>query len=629
MAELELRGAYLAFGAGALLDDASLVIEPGERVCLVGRNGAGKTSLLRILTGELDPDEGEVVTRPGLTLARLEQDVPAGDAAAGTVGELVRAALAAAGLQDWEVDQRVERETGRLDLDPDAVVGQLSAGMKRRALLARALAVEPDLLILDEPTNHLELDAIARLEETLLRRRAALLFVTHDRAFLRKVATRIVDLDRGRLTSYACDYDTFLERKAADLAAEAKQQAEFDKKLAQEEVWIRQGILARRTRNMGRVRALKAMRTERAERRERVGTARAKVQETGRSGRLVLRATGLTFGYEPGESIVDGLDLEVLRGDRIGIVGPNGAGKSTLLKLLLGELEPEAGDVRHGTKLEVARFDQLHDGLNPERTAAENVCGDGDTVFVDGQPRNVIGYLGDFLFTPDQARGSIAKLSGGERNRLQLAQILARPCNLLVLDEPTNDLDLETLELLEELLADYQGTLLLVSHDREFLENVVTSIVARDPVPGAADDGAGPGGGSGSSGPPALGPWVEHLGGYRDWQRDLRRREDEAAAAAAATKAKAARKVATAGGEAAAPKPRKLTFTEAHELEKLPDAIDALETAKQALLDTMATPDYYKRSQERQAADRAELERLDEELLTTMDRWEELESLER
>ena len=601
MAELELKGASISFGAGALLDHVDLVIEAGERVGLLGRNGAGKTTLMRVLAGDIDLDDGVVVKRPGLVVTRLEQEVPVDNH--GTVGELVLQVLEGLGLEDWEVDRRLERELARFELDVDVEVDQLSAGMKRRALLARAMVVEPDLLILDEPTNHLELDAIARLEEAILRRRGSLLFVTHDRAFLRGVATRILDLDRGKLTSYECNYATYLERKAADMAAEAKRDAEFDKHLAKEEVWIRQGVQARRTRNMGRVRSLIALREERAARRGRTGEARAKIQQTERSGRLVLRATGLGFAY--GETkIVSGFDFELLRGDRVGIVGPNGAGKSTLLSLLLDELKPDAGDVRHGTKLEVARFDQLHASLNPERSVSENVAGDADMVFIDGKPRHVISYLSDFLFTPDQVRGSITKLSGGEKNRLQLAAILAQPCNLLVLDEPTNDLDLETLELLEELLSNYHGTLLLVSHDREFLENVVTSVLVHE----------GPG------------EWREYVGGYEDWQRVVRERERESAAAVAASAAKVARK------QAAKPAPkraRKLTFSEAHELERLPDAVDALDTRKAALLASMATPAYYKLPHAQQSADRAELERIEADLEKTMSRWEELESLER
>ena len=600
MSELELKDASISFGAGALLDHVDLVIERGERVGLLGRNGAGKTTLMRVLTGDLELDEGVLVMRPGLIVTRLEQEVPANSH--GTVEELVRRALVGRDLDDWEIDKRLERELERFELDRDAKVDELSAGMKRRALLASAMIVEPDLLILDEPTNHLELDAIARLEVAMLRRRGSLLFVTHDRAFLRNLATRILDLDRGNLSSYECDYTTYLDRKASDMAAESKRDSEFDKHLAKEEVWIRQGVQARRTRNMGRVRSLIALREERAARRGRTGEARAKIQQAERSGRLVLRATGLTFSYGP-KKIVSGLDFELLRGDRVGILGPNGAGKSTLLALLLDELKAGAGDVRHGTKLEVARFDQLHGTLNPERSVSENVAGEADMVFIDGRPRHVISYLSDFLFTPDQVRGSITKLSGGEKNRLQLAAILAQPCNLLVLDEPTNDLDLETLELLEELLSGYKGTLLLVSHDREFLENVVTSVLVHE----------GPG------------EWREYLGGYEDWQRAAKERQRVAIAAAAEIAAKAARK------QAPAPKParaRRLTFTEAHELKGLPDAIEALEAKKAALIAAQSVPDYYRRPQPQQAADRKALKALEAELETKVDRWDELGSLE-
>ena len=603
MAELELKGASITFGAGALLDEADLVIEAGERVGLLGRNGAGKTTLMRVLSGALELDEGEMKLRPGLIVTRLEQDVPIDTV--GTIEDLIRGGLADAGLEDWEIEKRLESECDRFEIDPTEEVSKLSAGMKRRALLASALAHNPDLLILDEPTNHLELEAIQKLEEVLLRRRTSLLFVTHDRAFLRKVATRILDLDRGKLKSYDCDYGTYLKRKAADLADEEKRNAEFDKHLAKEEVWIRKGILARRTRNMGRVRALKDLREERSERRDQVGQARAKVQENERSGHLVLRALGLEFSYGD-NALFRGLDFELVRGDRVGIVGPNGAGKSTLLSLLLAELKPDSGTVRHGTKLEVARFDQLHESLDPKRTVGENVTGAGDKIVVDGTERHVISYLADFLFTPDQVRGGISKLSGGERNRLQLARILARPCNLLVLDEPTNDLDLETLEMLEELLSSYKGTLLLVSHDREFLENVVTSILA-------PDEDAGPG------------TWREYMGGYMDWQRVIKRRADELANAQ--SKQKSSGKQRSPGGAQPAPKMRKLTFTESHELQVLPDALEALESQKSALLEHMADADYYKRPQAEQGVDRSKLEKIEGELKQKMLRWEELEGL--
>jgi ATP-binding cassette subfamily F protein uup len=601
MAELELKGASISFGAGALLDEADLVIEAGERVGLLGRNGAGKTTLMRVLSGALELDEGELKLRPGLIVTRLEQDVP--NDTAGTIEALIRSSLADANLEDWEIEKRLERECDRFGLDPSEDISELSAGMKRRALLACALAHDPDLLILDEPTNHLELEAIQKLEDVLLGRRASLLFVTHDRAFLRKLSTRILDLDRGKLKSYDCDYGTYLDRKAADIADEEKRNAEFDKHLAKEEVWIRKGILARRTRNMGRVRALKDLREERIARRDQVGQARAKVQENERSGHLVLRALGLDFAY--GENtLFKGFDFELVRGNRVGIVGPNGAGKSTLLSLLLDELKPDSGSVRHGTKLEVARFDQLHASLNPNHSVGENVTGAGDSLVVNGVERHVISYLADFLFTPDQVRGDITKLSGGERNRLQLARILARPCNLLVLDEPTNDLDLETLELLEELLSSYKGTLLLVSHDREFLENVVTSILA-------PDEDAGPG------------AWREYMGGYMDWQRVLMRRAKELASAQG--NQKGGGKQSKSQRQKTSPGVRKLTFTEAHELKVLPDSVESLESQKNVLLELTAAADYYKRPQSEQGVDRAKLEELELELEHKMKRWEELE----
>jgi len=608
MAEIELQRVSMSFGGGALLDHVSLAVERGERIGLVGRNGAGKSTLLAILAGELAPDEGEVVRRTGVTVATLAQAVPAGRE--GTVRELCEAAVVGdadhAPEHDWEAEKRVSRALERLKLDPDAKLAELSAGTLRRALLARALCAEPDVLVLDEPTNHLDLDSVLALEESLLSRRGALVFVTHDRAFLRRVATRIVDLDRGNLRSFECDYATYLDRNADRLAAEEKADAEFDKKLAQEEVWIRKGILARRTRNMGRVRALVQMRKERAERRERAGAVRAKLVEAERSGTLLLRAKGLRHSFGAGDDevkIADGFDFELLRGDRVGVVGPNGCGKSTLLKLLLGEIEPDEGEVRHGTKLLIGRFDQLHDGLREDRSVLENVCPGGDTVTVGGTTRHALGYLQDFLFTPDQALGPVGRLSGGEKNRVQLARILARPCNLLVLDEPTNDLDVPTLELLEEMLEGFGGTLLLVSHDREFLDNVVTSIVVSE------GDGV----------------WTEHVGGYTDW----RERREAVERAEAEVAAKKAAKSTPAPGKATAKSggAKKLTYPEEHELKGLPDKIEALEAEHARLAEPMHDPAFYKQPAEVQKAAHAALARATEELERAMARWEELESL--
>jgi ATP-binding cassette subfamily F protein uup len=616
MAEIELSRVTVSFGGAPLLDAVDLSVERGERIGLLGRNGAGKSTLLRVLLGALVPDEGRILRRPGLVVGALSQDVPRG--AAGSVHELVRGGLPD-GEPAWSAERAVERELTRFGLRGEARVESLSAGSVRRALLARALVPGPDLLVLDEPTNHLDVDAIAALEELLAARAGTLVFVTHDRAFLQNLATRIVDLDRGRLSSWSCDYVTYLERKEAALASEAKTNAEFDKKLAQEEVWIRRGVEARRTRNMGRVRALVAMREERRARRERVGGPKAALHGAAkglaeRSGQLVVRTTGLGFAYGTGaarRAIVEGLDLEVGRGDRIGIVGPNGCGKSTLVRLLLGELAPQAGSVRLGTNLEIGRFDQLHGLLDESRTVMENVCGKADTVTIGGRTRHAISYLGDFLFTPEQARGPIGRLSGGERNRVQLAKLLARPANLLVLDEPTNDLDVETLELLEQILLEFEGTLLLVSHDRAFLDNVVTSILVHE----------------------GEGRWNEYVGGYGDWKAKRDAASAEAAAIAREAEArerakqKGAARANPSGAAAASAKPRKLTFTRAHELERLPARIEAAAAERTRLEAVLGEPNFWREPAAVQAQARAAFERATLELAQLEERWLELESL--
>jgi len=594
MAEIGLANVSLSFGGPQLLDGVDLNVERGERVGLVGRNGAGKSTLLRVLGGSLTPDGGQATRRPGVRVATLEQEVPT--AFHGTVHDQLVAALDELGLEhDWEKEERLDRILVDLGLDPTESVDHLSAGAKRRVLLARALIVEPDVLILDEPTNHLDLEGVLHLEDRLLRSEATLVFVTHDRAFLRKLATRILDLDRGALRSYACDYPTYLERRESELAAEEQQNAQFDKKLAEEEAWLRRGVKARRTRNQGRVRALKAMREERADRRNVVGKARAELNDAGRTGQLVLEAKDVSVAFGE-KKVLSHVNLEVQRGDRVGIVGPNGAGKSTLLSVLLGQRAPDSGALRQGTRVEIGRFDQLHSVLDDAKTVQENIVDFGDTVMVNGQGRHVIGYLGDFLFSPAQVLGKITKLSGGERNRLQLAKLLSRPSNLLILDEPTNDLDVETLELLESLLVEFDGTLIVVSHDREFLDNVVTSTVVFE----------------------GDGKVVEYNGGYTDW-----RREAAAAAAPAAAKPdakKAKHRAATEG-------PRRRTWKEGQELETLPARIEELETAKGELEAAMADPGFYKRSGEEISADTARLETLGAELDTVYARWEELESL--
>jgi ATP-binding cassette subfamily F protein uup len=458
-----------------LLDGVDLQIERGDRMCLLGRNGEGKSTLLRLVAAEIRPDEGEVIRGQGLRVSSLPQDVPDGRAA--TVAEEVATGLPDAG--SGATDYRVLAILSRMGLDPDARFEALSSGMKRRVLLARALVADPDLLLLDEPTNHLDIESIRWLEDFLLREGPTLVFVTHDRALLARLATRIVELERGRLFDWSCDYPTFLKRREEVLAAEERQQALFDKKLAQEEVWIRKGIQARRTRNEGRVRALKAMRDQRRQRRERQGSARIVAQDAERSGQLVIEAKGLEFGYDD-RSIVRDFTGAVFRGDKIGLIGPNGAGKTTLLKLLLGELPPRGGTIRHGTNLEVAYFDQEKGALEEDKTVQQNVSA-YESIPINGQPRHVLGYLQDFLFPPERARSLVKLLSGGERSRLLLAKLFTKPSNVLVLDEPTNDLDVETLELLESLIVDYTGTVLLVSHDRAFLNNVATSTLVIEP----------------------------------------------------------------------------------------------------------------------------------------------------
>ena len=521
MSLLQLQRVDYGVGGPLLLDHVDLSIEPGERVCIVGRNGAGKSTLMKLIAGELKPDDGEVRLQSGAVVARMAQDVP--QDAAGTVFDVVAqglgelgallaryhhaldagdmAALGEAQAQiearhAWDLDRRIEQVIDRLELPGDAGFAALSGGMKRRVLLAQALARKPDILLLDEPTNHLDIEAIAWLEGFLKSFDGSLLFVTHDRSFLRALATRIVEIDRGQVTSWPGDYDNYLRRREERLHAQAQEHTRFDKLLAQEEVWIRQGIKARRTRNEGRVRALKAMRRERAQRRELGGNVRMAAAEAQGSGRKVIEATHVSQAYG-GRVLLDDVSTTILRGDRVGIIGPNGSGKSTLLKILLGELTPDAGTVDLGTHLQIAYFDQHRSQLDDTRNALENVAEGREYVEINGARKHAIGYLQDFLFTPERVRAPITRLSGRERNRLLLAKLFAQPSNLLVMDEPTNDLDVETLELLEELLGEYTGTLLLVSHDRDFLDNVVTSTLVLE--------------GDGRLG--------EYVGGYSYWLR--------------------------------------------------------------------------------------------------------------
>ena len=634
MALMGMQEVSIAFGGPAVLDPASFAIERGERVCLLGRNGAGKSTIMKLLDGSLAPDSGEIVRQTGITVARLEQEVP-GDVD-GSTFDVVAAGLGETGrllaryhhashrvsveategaLRDldrlhhaldtagaWEVQSRVDSVLLHLGLDPDAPFAAASGGRKRQALLARALVGAPDILLLDEPTNHLDVEAVEWMEDFLIGRAATLVFVTHDRAFLRRLATRIVELDRGRLVDWGADYDSYLERKDAALAAEAKEWSEFDKKLAKEEVWIRTGIQARRTRNEGRVRSLEALRVERPARRERVGTVRLQAQEGERSGKLVAEAHGVTFARS-GRTIVKDFTTTITRGDRVGLIGPNGAGKTTLLRLLLGQLVPDSGTIRIGTGLEVAYFDQLREQLDPERSVFDSVADGADFIETGGGQKHVSGYLQDFLFPPDRIRTPVRALSGGERNRLLLARLFTRTFNLLVLDEPTNDLDIETLDLLEEMLIEYSGTLLLVSHDREFLDNVVTSTLVFE--------------GRGVIG--------EYAGGYSDWVRQRR---------AVTVSVPAARAAATAPARPAAPtssaskpeKKRRLSFKETRELETLPERIDALEREREQLYATLTDPAVL-RNGGAVADARGRLGALEVEIADLTARWELLETI--
>ncbi|MEY4177438.1 MAG: transporter ATP-binding protein uup [Planctomycetota bacterium] len=611
---ITLQELSVRFRGPPLLDNVTSLIEPGDRIGLLGRNGSGKTTLMRILCGAQEPDRGTVRFAAGAKVSLLPQDVPAD--LFGPIATIV----ASDHESEWQSQRNVDDILGRMQLDGSRAFETLSSGMKRRVLLARALVTKPDLLLLDEPTNHLDIDAITWLEDFLQRWNGTLMFVTHDRMFLQKLARRIWELDRGRLFDWTCDYETFLVRKDEALAAEEKQNALFDKKLAEEEVWIRQGVKARRTRNEGRVRALEQMRRVRSERREVVGKVKLEIQEAARSGALVAQLEQVRFAYAD-RPILDGFSGTVMRGDKIGIIGPNGAGKSTLLKILLGQLPPQAGTVRLGTNLQIAYFDQLREQLDDEKSVQENV-GDGyDTIKIGGQSRHVIGYLRDFLFSAERARTPVKFLSGGERNRVLLARLFAKPANIIVLDEPTNDLDAETLELLEQRLVDFPGTVLVVSHDRAFLNAVATSTLVFE-----------------ASGV------REYVGGYDDWlrQRPAPPSDRSAHTRAAATDRPAAARTAAernspergspergstdSSAQAAAAPPRKLTYKEQRELEALPGRIEALEKKLAELHVEFADPGFYKQPGERIAARQAELTKTESELNAAMERWMTLET---
>jgi ATP-binding cassette subfamily F protein uup len=579
----------LSFGLKPLLDRVDLQIRRGERVCLLGRNGEGKSSLLQLIIGQIVPDSGEVWVRPGIRSASLAQEVSAPNDS--SVRDVV---LGGAAHSDWQGELEADRVISRLELRPDAAMSELSGGWRRRVMLGRALAGAPDLLLLDEPTNHLDIEAITWLEEMMLEFQGALLFISHDRAFVRRLATRIVELDRGQLRGWPGNYDDYVAQKGAALEVEARHAALFDKKLAQEEVWIRQGVEARRTRNEGRVRALKQLRIERRERRERLGQAEIQIQDAAPSGKLVFEAEHVSHAFG-GVPVIADFSARIMRGDRIGIIGPNGCGKTTLIKLLVGELTPDSGSIRRGTGLLAAYFDQQRDQLDPNASIMDNVTGgSGDTVTIDGRPRHVSGYLRDFLFPPERLHAPVSMLSGGERNRLLLARLFARPSNLLVMDEPTNDLDAETLDLLEERVADYAGTLLLVSHDREFLDNVVTSTLVFE----------------------GAGRVSEYVGGYSDW---LRQRSSAPAGTRAAVSVKPR-------ADAARAKPRRLSYKEQRELEAIPERIQDLETEQSLLQQQIADPELFKGDRARATATLERLQSVGAELEQAYARWDALES---
>ena len=646
---ITLEKVSIAYGHLPLLNEVALQVEAGERIAIIGRNGTGKSTLMQIIGGEVPPDSGTVWTQPGVRVARLVQDVPLSadrpvfDVIAEGLGDLSSVitnyhhaavevathysdeALARLGdlqheLEErdgWQLEQTVELIITKLGLPSEAIVDTLSGGWRRRVLLARALVGQPDVLLLDEPTNHLDIEAIEWLEAFLIAYPGAVIFVTHDRAFLERVATRVVEIDRGRLTSWPGDYATFERKKDEWLANEELQQTKFDKKMASEEVWLRRGVKARRTRDEGRVKALMAMRAERAARRAQIGNVRMQIEQADPTGKMVFEATGVTHtfgGDQLSIPVVKDLSLRVMRGDRIGLIGPNGAGKTTLLRLLLGELLPQSGTIRHGANVQVAYYDQQREQLDPERTVVDTIGDGNDTVTVNGQPRHVHGYLQDFLFSPERARSPVKALSGGERNRLLLARLFTRPANVLVLDEPTNDLDLETLELLEAQLVDWPGTLLLVSHDRRFLDNVVTSTLVFE------------GGGR----------VQEYVGGYEDWLRqrptptgatkDLSGVAKQSSGVARQSSG-ATKDLSSRATKDLSSKKTKRSFKEQREYDQLPARIAALEAEQKTLHAAVAHQDFYTKGAGVIKATLARIEDIDRELLDSTARWDLLDSI--
>ncbi|MCA9232162.1 MAG: ATP-binding cassette domain-containing protein [Planctomycetales bacterium] len=595
MALISLQDVSIGFRGPLLLDEVNCQIEAGGRIGLLGRNGAGKSTLLKMLLGEVQPDHGAITLASGTQVAYLQQSVPQGSQQ--TIAQVVAEGLSEGYRQadtHWKGERLIEQILSQMELAGDAMFESLSSGMKRRTLLAKAIVSRPELLLLDEPTNHLDIEAIDWLEGFLSKWPGTLIFVTHDRMFLRRLATRILEIDRGRLFDWSCDYDTFLKRKEDALATQQKQDSLFDKKLAQEEAWIRQGIKARRTRNEGRVRALKKLREQRSQRRDEIGTVKLQIQVAQRSGNLVAQLQEVSFSY-PGRPILDRFSTMIMRGDKIGVIGPNGAGKTTLLRILLGKLAPESGAVRTGTNLQVAYFDQLRDQLNEEETIEQNVGQGRQELSIHGKQKHIIGYLQEFLFAPDRARTPVKFLSGGERNRVLLAKLFAKPANVIVLDEPTNDLDTETLEMLEAKLVEYDGTILLVSHDRAFLNNVVTSTIVFE------------------------GDSVrEYVGGYDDWVTQRANFEAANAKTETQTICTSAAKPATGA--------KKLTYSQQRELQSLPATIERLEAELAGIHQAMTQPAFFQQPGEQIAAEQARMAALEVELTAAFARWEELES---
>jgi ATP-binding cassette subfamily F protein uup len=637
MALVSLQNISLSFGGPALLDGVNLSVEPHERICLIGRNGAGKSTLMKIINGQIKADSGEKIIESGTVITQLEQEVPQN--INGTVYKVVASGLKKSGdlltqyhllnerddigsdrwmkrmehiqhqleaNNGWYFQVSIDKIISLLKLDPESDFSKLSGGVKRRVLLARALVQEPDVLLLDEPTNHLDINAIIWLEEFLKTSyKGALIFITHDRAFLKSLATRIIELDRGKTSSWSGGYENFLRRKEEVLHAEELENKRFDKKLAQEEIWIRQGIKARRTRNEGRVRALEKMRKEHSERRIQQGSATLRVDPGERTGKRVVEVEHLTYTLSNGRVLIDDLSLLIQRGDKIGLIGPNGVGKSTLLRVLLGEIKADSGKIIEGTNLQIAYFDQLRSQLDEERTVKDNIDNGAERITINGNSKHVISYLQDFLFTPQRVNSPVKSLSGGERNRLLLAKLFIKPANVLVLDEPTNDLDIDTLELLEELLLNYQGTVLLISHDRAFINNIVTSCLVFE----------------------GNGKINEFIGSYNDWQNlnssaGLAGGTNKNTIKKTANNNKSAKKTAISTSE----KAKKLTYKDQRELEILPTEIEQLEEKIEQLQQTMSEPNFYQQEYKKVTATMSKLQQMEASLEEKYMRWEELDS---